>query len=272
MKRIENLKAFMERVNIQTYKHFIHLICSMTFGGISILLGSCNTDEHYYDDRLDTEANKTNDNTNLYGYDHTVDDNENGDKSDVETMNLLINGDLEKWQTFLYDIIDGWSCHNNYNIRRDHKTVYKGRFSAKMQSRESGSTATIDQSVPVEPGGKIRILFHYYVEQWKAKGARTYCYFRTRSAESSTISTDELKAFYNKDTYYIIRGGGYGLTYFPHDLNVWHVFDETIEVPPTATYFDFGVNSYYGTTIYVDDCWVIDETEHSTTGISPIKI
>ena len=33
-------------------------------------------------------------------------------------------------------------------------------------------------------------------------------------------------------------------------------FDETIEVPPSANYFAFGINSYYGTTIYVDDCWV----------------
>ena len=34
-------------------------------------------------------------------------------------------------------------------------------------------------------------------------------------------------------------------------MNVWQAFDETVEVPPTAHYFVFGVNSYFGTTIYV---------------------
>lgn len=34
-------------------------------------------------------------------------------------------------------------------------------------------------------------------------------------------------------------------------MNVWQTFDETVEVPPTAHYFVFGVNSYFGTTIYV---------------------
>lgn len=104
------------------------------------------------------------------------------------------------------------------------------------------------------------------MEQWKSKGARTYCYFRTDAAETYNISADELQAFYGKEQYYIIRGGGYGITYFPHDLNVWQTFDETVEVPPTAHYFVFGVNSYYGTTIYVDDCWVTDVTETTIEG------
>ena len=149
-----------------------------------------------------------------------------------------------------------WLCHNNYNVKRDYKVVYEGRYSAKMQSLEKGSTARIDQVVPVTPNRKIWIRFHYAITQWKDKGARTYCYFRTRSAESSTISAEALNYFYDTNTMRIIRGGGYGLTYFPHELNKWLTFDETIEVPPSANYFAFGINSYYGTTIYVDDCWV----------------
>ena len=61
-------------------------------------------------------------------------------------------------------------------------------------------------------------------------------------------------------------GGGYGKTYLPSDLNVWQTFDETVEVPPTAHYFVFGVNSYFGTTIYVDDCWVMDVIETTVKG------
>ena len=130
-----------------------------------------------------------------------------------------------------------------------------------MESLETGSTARVDQRVPVTPGSRIRIRFSYYVEQWKSKGARTYCYFRTRAAEASNISAEDLKDFYGQEAYYIIRGGGYGLTYLPHDLNVWQTFDETIEVPPTANYFVFGVNSYHGTIIYVDECYVIEVSE-----------
>jgi hypothetical protein len=70
------------------------------------------------------------------------------------------------------------------------------------------------------------------------------------------MSIEELKYFYDDDTYHILRGGGYGLTYLPHKLNVWLQFDEIIEVPPTAYYFEFGINSYCGTTIYVDDCHI----------------
>lgn len=233
---------------------------------ISVLFLSCNTDDYDEPPIIDTET----DNDYESG---SKDDNEtsNDDRTDnndsIEGEDLLLNGGFEKWVPFSDNLIEEWFCHNNDNVTRDCKIVYDGRYSAKMQSKKSGSTATVDQSVPVEPGGKIRIRFHYYVEQWKAKGARTYCYFRKQSAGATAISADDLKAFYDKDTYYIIRGGGYGLTYLPHDLNVWHVFDETIKVPPTATYFVFGVNSYYGTTIYVDDCSVMNITEHSTSEI-----
>ena len=173
-----------------------------------------------------------------------------------EGQNLLINGGLENWTLSPYNMPNYWLCHNNYNVKRDYKVVCEGRYSAKMQSLEKSSTARIDQVVPVTPNRKIRIRFHYAITQWKDKGARTFCYFRTRSAESSTISAEALNYFYDTYTLRIIRGGGYGLTYFPHELNKWLTFDETIEVPPSANYFAFGINSYYGTTIYVDDCWV----------------
>ncbi len=193
-------------------------------------------------------------------------------RSESAEQNLLINGGLEEWNFFLPGSPSDWSIPHNEYVQRNKSIVYEGNFSAKMQSEQTGETARIDQRISVVPNHKLRIRFHYYVEQWKSKGARTYCYFRTAAAEAYNISTDELEDFYGKDTYYIIRGGGYGLTYFPHALNVWQTFDETIEVPPTANYFVFGINSYHGTTIYVDDCWVIDVTDTSTTGITPVWI
>ena len=191
-----------------------------------------------------------------------------------EDQNLLQNGGLEEWYMFpyQYDIPTGWFCHNNTNVRKEHKNVFEGTFSAKMQAEEKGKSAIVDQIIAVCPGHQIQIRFHYFVEQWKSKGARTYCYFRTDAAEKYNISADDLQAFYGKATYYIIRGGGYNLTYFPHELNIWQTFDETIEVPPTANYFVFGINSYYGTTIYVDDCYVIDVTEQIPTGIRDVKM
>lgn len=191
--------------------------------------------------------------------DDTIDENVDENDNDNVGQNLLENGGLEKWlMVTSYTIPNSWQCYNNANVQRNFTIVYEGRASAKMQSRKKGSTASVGQKVMVTPNHKIRIRFHYYIEEWKDKGARTYCYFRTGSAENTTISADVLKAFYDKNTYYIIRGGGYGLTYLPHELNKWLTFDDTIEVPPTANYFVFGVNSYYGTTIYIDDCWVID--------------
>lgn len=243
--------------------HAYRVLCVMFF--MCGILSSCNTDD--YDEPANKNDNKTE--TNAEGGFKS----DNRGNSSNEENNLMENGGLEKWVQFsYYDIPQSWYCHNNYNVRKDPNIVCEGRYSVKMQSKESGSTSTIDQCVPVHAGGKIKIRFKYYVEQWKKNGARTYCYFRTRSAEASNISADELKTFYDKDTYHIIRGGGYGLTYLPHSLNVWQVFDETIDVPPTANYFVFGINSYFGTTIYVDDCWVIDMTENTTTGITPVKM
>lgn len=244
------------KISTRLCKHMTRLICCFILIQFYLLISCTTTDDDNEKIEIETEVDNTNNQSSDGGNNSSGDDGtENNDT--IEGQNLLINGGFEQWVGLTNYLIDGWACHNNDNVTKEYKSVYEGRFSAKMQSKKTGFTATVDQSVPVEPGCKIRILFHYYVEQWKENGARTYCYFRTRSAEVSTISANELKAFYDKNTYYIIRGGGYGLTYLPHELNVWQVFDETIEVPPTATYFVFGVNSYYGTTIYIDDCWVI---------------
>lgn len=180
--------------------------------------------------------------------------------------NILKNGGFEKWETspgISYDFITSWLPHNNGNVKKERKTVYEGKLSAKMKSLKTGSTARVDQRIPVTPCNRIRIRFKYFVEQWKTNGARTYCYFRTKAVESSTISADELKAFYSDSDYCVIRGGGYGIKYLPHSIGTWLTFDETITVPPTANYFVFGINSYYGTTIYIDDCYVGEEISPS---------
>lgn len=177
--------------------------------------------------------------------------------------NILKNGNLEKWFLFTsYDILDGWYCHNNRNVKQERKNVFEGRYSARMSSMQKGKTATIDQGIQVTPNHQIRIYFHYYVERWQEKGARMYCYFRTGSAKNTALSASELKKLYDTKTFYIIRGGGYGLSYFPHEEGKWLIFDETITVPSDANYFTFGVNSYYGTTIYIDDCYVVDITNN----------
>lgn len=194
--------------------------------------------------------------------DSVIDDDGGGDV--VEGQNLLINGGLEWWNSSAVEKPEGWSVSNNGFVRRDSATHFEGALSAKMKSEESGNTARLEQLIPVIPGQKIRIRFKFYIEQWKSKGARTYCYFRTRAAQASNLSADELHAFYSDAEYYIIRGGGYGLTYFPHELDVWQTFDGTITVPPSANYFVFGINSYQGTTIYVDDCSVAGVSEQTT--------
>ena len=177
----------------------------------------------------------------------------------------MTNGGLEEWTRFWTpEMPNGWSLPSNEYVKQNRDVICEGKSSAKMQSAESGKTARLEQIVQVSPNQKIRIRFRYHIEKWKSKGARTYCYFRTRAAEASNISADELQSFYDKNTYYIIRGGGYGKTYFSNTSNVWQTFDEVIIVPPAATYFAFGINSYYGTIIYVDDCWVTN----MSTGIN----
>ena len=203
----------------------------------------------------------------------TESDNEGNSRGNSTEQNLLVNGGLEEWSTFITpEMPKGWSLPHNLFVKQNRTIVCEGCSSAKMQSNEKGETARLEQKIMVIPHEMLKIRFRYYIEKWKSKGARTYCYFRTDAAEKYNISADELESFYGKDTYYIIRGGGYGLTYFPHELNVWQTFDEIIEVPPTANYFVFGINSYYGTTIYVDDCWVIDVTDQTSTDIRPVTM
>lgn len=210
---------------------------------ISILLSAaCTRDE---DDGIHIGQPQTDDNSEI--------------NQGIDGPNLLKNGGLEEWislPSYYYDSPSDWLCHNNNNVKKCHDIVYEGYYSAKMESEESGATARIDQVVPVTQGGEIRIRFRYRVENWKENGARTYCYFRTGPAESTNIPVSDLRDFYSDEEYYIIRGGGRGIKYLPHSLNSWLVFDETIAVPPSATYFVYGVNSYYETTIYVDECYV----------------
>ena len=156
-----------------------------------------------------------------------------------EGQNLLVNGGLEEWESlWLPEMPKGWSIPSNTYVKRDYSVHFEGKCCAKMQSLEKGKTARLEQKIQVTPNRRIRIRFHYAITQWKDKGARTYCYFRTRSAESSTISSEALNYFYDAYTLRIIRGGGYGLTYFPHELNKWLTFDEIIS--PLASIVTMG--------------------------------
>lgn len=181
----------------------------------------------------------------------------NADEVENYGPNLMVNAGLEEWDYFQsYWNPRGWLKHNNGNVKRDHEIACEGHFSARMMSLKSGATARIDQVVKVTPNTKIRIRFKYFVEQWTTNGARTYCYYRTGPTEETTFSLSEMQGLYGDDEYYIIRGGGRGMKYLPHSLNTWLVFDETITVPSNANYFEFGINSYYENTIYVDDCYI----------------
>lgn len=240
---------------------FTHLIIYV----LIFLCVGCGKDDN---DELSPKNTTTQDET---GRDNG-NDNTSGDAEEkIDGPNLLTNGNLEKWGATMWGLGNwpsGWSLPSNDYINKDESVVFEGVYSAKLQSLEKGVTARVEQKIQVNPQSKIRIIFHYFISQWKSNGARTYCYFRTASAEKYNISTDVLQSFYGEKTYRIIRGGGYGLTYFPAQLNTWQVFDETIEVPPTATYFVFGVNSYYGTTIYVDDCYVMSDNPNVEEGIT----
>lgn len=178
--------------------------------------------------------------------------------NDVYGENLLLNNSVEKWDMEICEHPLNWLLPHGYcnKVTRSSVLVFEGKYSARMKALEKGSTARIAQLVQITPGSKIRIRFNYYVVQWKANGARTYCYFRTDSQESTNISIAELRSIYTNEEYYIIRGGGYGEMYLPHTTDTWLVFDETITAPNTANYFEFGVNSYYGTVIYIDDFYI----------------
>lgn len=201
----------------------------------------------------------------------SVDSLPNSDADSIPEDNLLLNNGVEKWNMDFCEYPDKWLLPHGYcnKVTRNKNIVYEGLYSAKMKALESGVTARISQLVKITPGCKIRIRFNYYVEQWKTNGARTYCYFRTGTAENTSISIGDLRKIYSNDEYYIFRGGGYGKAYLPHTLNTWLVFDETITVPPDANYFEFGINSYFGTIVYVDDCYVINvDNKQQNAGIN----
>ena len=176
--------------------------------------------------------------------------------------NLLLNNGVEKWDMNFCEYPHKWLIPHGYcnKVTRNREIVLEGQYSAKMKALEPGVTARIAQLVKITPGCRIRIRFNYYVEQWKTNGARTYCYFRTGAAENTSISISDLREIYTNDEYYIFRGGGYGKAYLPHTLNAWLVFDETIIAPSNANYFEFGVNSYLVTVIYVDNFYVVEVT------------
>ena len=221
-------------------KLFITIIC------VSIIVG-CNREE------IVTTPEQTitmNDNDRSYG------------------PNFLTNGGLEEWIRPLTIYPRGWWISDENDVFQDWNIIYEGNYSAKMKSKREGHTARLEQDFPVIAGTKIRIRFMFYVKQWNTNGARTYCYFRTSAAQDSTIAISELRQFYTNDEYYIIRGGGYGKSYLPHTLNKWLVFDETIMVPPRAKYFEFGINSYYDNTIYVDDCYIGEEIVSRGEGLN----
>lgn len=172
-----------------------------------------------------------------------------GEKTEVNPS--VKNGDFERWLSEVpYSFF-----YNNTSVKRENKIVYAGGFSARMYASK-GTTAKLYQRIAIASNHRLRIRFHYYIEQWKKNGARMYCYFRTTSTKN--IPNTDLNEIYDKETLKIIRGGGYGLSYFPEELAVWQTFDYTITSPSTANYFVFEIHSYHGTTIYIDDCSVVD--------------
>lgn len=178
-------------------------------------------------------------------------------------MNLLKNGACEEWtgRNLMMgekNYLSGWSLEEHYgSISQENEIVYEGVSSARMSSPKPGITASISQKVVVSPGHTIRIRFHYYIEEsCTGTKPRMYCYFR--EGGSDNIPNDVLSTFYDDATWGIIRGGGYGLSSFPLEYGEWQLFDYTIQVPAIAHSFVFEIHSYAGTTMYVDDCWVVD--------------
>ena len=177
----------------------------------------------------------------------------------MQVMNLLRNGNCEEWEIFSGRsyYLDGWSMkENNGTLFKENKIVYEGKYAAKLCTTRSGITAFISQKVDIHPGHRLRLFFRYYMEYVSGNGARTYCFFRESS--SSNIPADVLETFYDDKTLNIIRGGGYGLPRFSSENRVWKTFDYIITAPAIANYFVFEICGYFGTTIYIDDCYVID--------------
>lgn len=175
-------------------------------------------------------------------------------------MNLLENGNCEEWYDAGggYYYLYGWSMREHYgSVTKESDNVYEGEYSVRMSSPKKGLIAKVSQKVEVVPGHDIRIRFYYYVEEpCTGTEPRMYCYFRDSSSDN--ISNDALADFYDEATLGIIRGGGYGLSSFPLNYNEWQLFDYIIQVPARARHFVFEIHSYAGTTMYVDDCWVVD--------------
>lgn len=182
----------------------------------------------------------------------------------TQLMNLLINGNCEKWVWFPSsnikdggDYLSGWYLKDNKgSVFCESDIIYEGQHSAKLSSPQSGVTAFISQKVEVPPGHRIRIVFHYRMDYIEGTGARMYCYFRENG--TSNIANDILYTFYDEATLDIIRGGGYDIDEFSDTKGEWRKFDYTIQVPAIAHYFVFEIHAYVGTNLYVDDCYVID--------------
>ncbi|MBR6538896.1 MAG: hypothetical protein IKT76_03445, partial [Bacteroides sp.] len=173
----------------------------------------------------------------------------------------LDNGDCEIWNSFVSksegDYLSGWSLKNHSGtVYKEALNVYSGEYSAKLLSPRTGITAFISQQINVTPGHRIRIFFRYAIDYASGTGARTYCYFC--EGRSNKISYSKLSSFYDPMTLSIIRGGGYGLSKLPSETKEWQTFDHIIQVPAIADNFIFEKRSYAGTTLYVDDCYVID--------------
>lgn len=152
----------------------------------------------------------------------------------------------------------GWSLREHYgSIIREGNRVCEGKYAVRMSSLRVGLTASISQKIRVMAGHNLRIRFHYYIEEpCTGTKPRMYCYFRDGNLQN--ISNEVLSTFYDEATWGIIRGGGYGLSYFPLEYNDWKLFDYVIQVPTIADYFVFEIHTYAGTIMYVDDCWVVD--------------
>jgi len=177
------------------------------------------------------------------------------DTTTPNTSEMLVDGSIEVWVNMSGDPHPvNWSCNE---VEQTAVNVYHGSYAAQLQSSQTGTTANIRQVINTGPSCRIRIRFKYMFSEYKSNGARTYCYLRTGPAESTTISSADMKAFFSTNEYYILRGGGYGQKYLPHTpIGEWLTFDETITLMPTSNYFVFRINSYYGTTMYVDSCSV----------------
>lgn len=176
-------------------------------------------------------------------------------------MNLLENGSCESWSDDFVsenNYLIGWSLREHYgSIIREGNRVYEGKYAVRMSSLRVGLTASISQKIRVMAGRNLRIRFHYYIEEpCTGTKPRMYCYFRDGNLQN--ISNEVLSTFYDEATWGIIRGGGYGLSYFPLEYNDWKLFDYVIQVPTIADYFVFEIHTYAGTIMYVDDCWVVD--------------